>query len=168
MYMRPMWLLITLLLIMLGAFLFPILKWFTITTINPWLQCLGQEMKNILRHLFGDKIIQNLQAKSCWEFNFNNFPQKTQIYRWIHKFQATGLIDNLNKKAENPQIWQLVNCKISWQCWCGERFYWKGIWKSPFEAVSKKLVFQVHCRIKSIDFCPCHLLWSFWRDMIDF
>ena len=31
-----------------------------ITTINPWLQCLGQERKNILCHfLFEDKIIQN-------------------------------------------------------------------------------------------------------------
>ena len=35
-------------------------KKYTITTINPWSQCLGQEKKNILRHyLFGEKIIQN-------------------------------------------------------------------------------------------------------------
>ena len=36
------------------------LKYYTISTINLWSQCLGQEKKNILCHLFfGDKIIQN-------------------------------------------------------------------------------------------------------------
>ena len=45
---------------MLFSFLFQISKQYTITTINPSSQYLGQEKKNILRHdLFGDKIIQN-------------------------------------------------------------------------------------------------------------
>ena len=36
------------------------LKKYSITSIDPRSQCLGQERKNILRHfLFGDKIIQN-------------------------------------------------------------------------------------------------------------
>ena len=34
-------------------------------------------------------------------FNLNNYPRKSQIYHWIHKFQATSFVNNLNKKAEN-------------------------------------------------------------------
>jgi len=56
--------------------------------------------KNILCHyLFGDEIIQNGASK---KFNFNSYPQKNQIYRWAHKFQATGSVNNLKKKAETP------------------------------------------------------------------
>ena len=52
---------------MLYSFLFQILEYYTITTINPWLQCLGPEKKNIFRHyLFGDEIIQN-----CFKIDAN-------------------------------------------------------------------------------------------------
>ena len=43
-----------------------------------------------------------MQGKFCRKFNFNNYTQKSQIYHWEHKFQAMGLVNNLNKKAENP------------------------------------------------------------------
>ena len=48
------------------------------------------------------KSFKTVPAKFCGKFNFNNYPQRSQIYRWIYKFQATGSVNNLNKKAENP------------------------------------------------------------------
>ena len=59
-YMGPLWLLITLLIIMLCSCLFQIWKKCTITTINPWSQCLGQERKNIRVTTYLGTIIQNL------------------------------------------------------------------------------------------------------------
>ena len=47
------------------------------------------------------KSFKTVQAKFCRKFNFNNYPRKSQIYHWVHEFQATGSINNLNKKAEN-------------------------------------------------------------------
>ena len=37
------------------------------------------------------------------KFNLTNIPPptKSQIYRWVHKFQATGSVNNLSKMAEN-------------------------------------------------------------------
>ena len=59
--------------------------------------------ENILRHfLFGDKSFKIVKAKFRRKSNFNNYPQKNQIYRLVHKFQATGSVNNLNKKTENP------------------------------------------------------------------
>ena len=50
--------------------------------------------KNILRYdLFGDKIIENCTRKILEKINFNNNSQKTQIYRWIHKFQVSGSVE---------------------------------------------------------------------------
>ena len=41
-------------------FLFQILKYCALTTINPQAQCPGKERKKILRHyLFGDNIMDN-------------------------------------------------------------------------------------------------------------
>ena len=58
--------------------------------------------KNILRHsLFGNKIIQNVASKISQEFN--NYPQKSPIYCWVLKFQATVSVNNIYKKAENPR-----------------------------------------------------------------
>ena len=36
-------------------------------------------------------------------FNFNNHPLKSQIYKWTHKFWATGSVNNLSKKTETPR-----------------------------------------------------------------
>ena len=44
-----------------------------------------------------------MQAKFRREFNFNNYPQKSKIYHWLHKFQATRSVNNLKKKAENAR-----------------------------------------------------------------
>ena len=41
---------------------------------------------------------QNFSRK----INLNNYPQKSQMYHCVHKFQATGSVNNLNKKTENP------------------------------------------------------------------
>ena len=50
------------------------------------------------------KSFKTVQAKFRRKFNFNNYPQKSQIYRWAHKFQATGSLNNLNKKGETPRF----------------------------------------------------------------
>ena len=66
-------------------------------------QCLGQETKSIFHHyLLRDKIVQNCSSKFRWQFNFNNYPKKRQIYRLIDKFQAEFSLNNFNKKAKNP------------------------------------------------------------------
>ena len=49
------------------------------------------------------KSFKTVQAKYRRKFNFNNYPQKSQIYRWTHKFQATGSVHNLNKKSATPR-----------------------------------------------------------------
>ena len=49
------------------------------------------------------KSFKTVQVKFRTKFNCNNHPQKSQIYRWTHKFQVTGSLNNLNKKAENPR-----------------------------------------------------------------
>ena len=68
-------------------------------------QCLCQEIqKTYLASLLIQR--QNhskLQAKFRKKFNFNNHPQNRQIHRYVHKFQATGSLNNFNKKAENPK-----------------------------------------------------------------
>jgi len=46
------------------------------------------------------KSFKTVQAKFRRKLNFNNYPQKNQIYRWTHKFQAIGSVNNLNKNAE--------------------------------------------------------------------
>ena len=48
------------------------------------------------------KSFETIQAKFRGKFNFNNYPQKSQIYRWVHKFQATDPENHLNKGAESP------------------------------------------------------------------
>ena len=50
---------------------------------------------------FETSSFKTVQAKFRKKFNFNH-PQKSQIYRWVHKFQTTGTVNNLNIKAENP------------------------------------------------------------------
>ena len=48
------------------------------------------------------KSFKTVQAIFPRKFNFNNYPQKSQIYRKVHKLQATGSVNNLNKKPGNP------------------------------------------------------------------
>ena len=66
------------------------------------------------------KSFKTVLAKFCWMFHFTNYPQKSQIYRWLHKFQAAGSVNNLKRKAENPRsgrkltaTWQKISviCK---------------------------------------------------------
>lgn len=46
------------------------------------------------------KSFKSVQAKFRREFNFNNYPHKFQITRWVNKFKATGSLNKLSKKAE--------------------------------------------------------------------
>ena len=44
-----------------------------------------------------------MQARFRRKFNFNPYPQKSQISRWVRKFQATWSVNNHKKKAKNPR-----------------------------------------------------------------
>ena len=46
---------------------------------------------------------QNLSKPAKFRRKFNNYPPRGLIYCWVHKFQATGSVYNLHKKAENPR-----------------------------------------------------------------
>ena len=61
------------------------------------------EKKGFCHYLFGDNIVQNGADKIFLKFNFNDYPQKSQIYRWAHRIWATGSASKLNKKAETPK-----------------------------------------------------------------
>ena len=54
------------------------------------------------------KSFKTVQAKFHRNFNYS---QKSQIYHWVHKFQATGSVNNLNKKAKNPRSGRKLNAK---------------------------------------------------------
>ena len=51
-------------------------------------------------YLFRDKIIQNVKAKFRRKFKFNNYFQKSQIYRRVLKCQSILSVNNLNKKMD--------------------------------------------------------------------
>ena len=57
------------------------------------------------------KSFKIVQAKFRKKFNFNNYPQKSQIYRLVHKSQATGSGNNLNKKAKTPRSVQKLTSR---------------------------------------------------------
>ena len=69
-----------------------------VTTIPTVIGTLGTVNKGLLQGL------EDLEIKGrvkTMKFSFNNYPQKSQIYHWVHKFQATRSANNFNKKAEN-------------------------------------------------------------------
>ena len=57
------------------------------------------------------KPFKTAKEKFCRKFNFNNYPKKSQIYLCVHKFQATGLVNNLNLKAENPRSGRMLTAR---------------------------------------------------------
>ena len=71
----------------------------------------------------------------------------------------------------SPRKQKILNLAGSWQqdvlCRCDERLS-IGVRESPSEDVPKNFVFHADCGIKSIFFCPCHLVWPFRSDMIAF
>ena len=44
------------------------------------------------------KVVQTRFRK---QFNFNTFPEKSQIFLWYHNFQTYGTVDKRSKKTEN-------------------------------------------------------------------
>ena len=67
------------------------------------------------------KSFKTVQAKFCRKFNFNNYPQKSKIYRWVRKFQAKESVNNLNKKVEYPRSGRKLTVRYP-DSECGERF----------------------------------------------
>ena len=57
------------------------------------------------------KLFKTVLAKYLKKFNFNNYPEKSQIYHWVHKFQATGSVNNL-KVAINQKIRTLLKKRV--------------------------------------------------------
>ena len=50
------------------------------------------------------KLFKIVPAKFRRRFSINNYPQKNQIYRWVHKFQVSESVNNLNKKVEKNRL----------------------------------------------------------------
>ena len=48
---------------------------------------------------FETKSFKSVQARFRREFNFNNYPDKSQIYRWVNKFRTSGTVQKLSSKA---------------------------------------------------------------------
>ena len=95
-----MWPLLTLLIIMLCSVLFQIWNYYSLKPINRRLQWLGYEREIFCVTTYLEtKSLKTVQAKFCKNFNFDNYPKKSQIYYWVHEFQATGPVNNLNKKV---------------------------------------------------------------------
>ena len=44
------------------------------------------------------KSFKSVQAKYRQKFDFNEIPQKCQIYRWVKKSEAKGTVNKLSKK----------------------------------------------------------------------
>ena len=51
----------------------------------PW----TREKKIFYKTNLATTIFKTVPTKFPREFNFNNYPLKSQIYRWVHKSQAT-------------------------------------------------------------------------------
>ena len=52
--------------------------------------------------IFGVKIVQKGAGEIQAKYNFNNFPSKLLIFRWVKKFQATGsLLNNLTTTSQS-------------------------------------------------------------------
>ena len=47
---------------------------------------------------FETKSFKSVQAKYRPKFDFNKISQKSQIYRWVTKFEAKGTVNKLSKK----------------------------------------------------------------------
>ena len=50
------------------------------------------------------KSFSTVQAKFRKNIIFNNYPQKSDFFSWVRKFQAPGSVNNLKKKAHNPRF----------------------------------------------------------------
>ena len=106
------------------------------------------------------KSFKTVQAKICGKSNFNNYLQKSQIYRWVHKFQATRSVNNLNMKEENPRFCRKLTAR-----WPDNLDAVRdSVRRSPkkfLQRHSKNLVFNVHCKNKSISFFPSEVMIAF-------
>ena len=99
-----------------------------------------------------------LEAKFRRKFNFNNYHQKSQNYRWVHTFHATGSVNNLNKKAENPRSVR----KLTARCFNNLDVVRDSIDWSPKKSLWKR------SQELGLSRAPCHLVWIFWNNMIAF
>lgn len=62
---------------------------------------------------FQTKSFKSVQAKFRRKFNFNRYPNKTQIYRWAKKFRIKGTVHNLNTKAEKTQNGRHLSVRVA-------------------------------------------------------
>ena len=118
--------------------LFQIWKEYIIKTINPWSQWLAQEKKIFCVNTYLEtKSFKTVQANFRWKFNFKNYPKKSQIYRWVHTFQA--IIFNPDLTGYWLQV-VLTMC-MQWEILA------EGVRKSPSEDIPKNLDSHAnHCK----------------------
>ena len=88
------------------------------------------------------KSFKTVQEKFRGKFNFNSFPQKSQIYRWVQNFQATGSVNNLNQKAEYPGADRKLIARCSDASWMQREILSEGVRKSFSENSPKNFDFH--------------------------
>ena len=109
-YIGPMWLLITLQIIMLCIFLnFKIIY---DENYQSSITLPGTREENIfcITTYLETNSFKTVQSTFLRMFNFNNYPQESHIYLWEHQFQATWSVNNPNKKVEKSKIRFQITC----------------------------------------------------------
>ena len=54
----------------------------------------------------------SVQARYRKKFNFNNFPHKFEITRWVKKFKDTGTLIKSSKKEQLPTSSRKLTAKL--------------------------------------------------------
>ena len=100
-------------------------------------------------------------------FNSTITPWKAKFIAGYSNFKPQGQKTTSTRRQNISDLTgsRLQEVLTMWMLW---EILLEGVRKSLSENVPKNLVFHVNCRIKSINFYPCHLVWPFWSDMIAF
>ena len=62
---------------------------------------------------FKTKSIKTVQAKFRRRFNFNHYPNKPMIYRWVNKFKSKGTVLKLSVKSEGVATWRHLGVGVA-------------------------------------------------------
>ena len=65
---------------------------------------------------FETKSFKSVQARFRrirWKFNFNHYPAKSLIYRWVNKFRIKGTVLKLSSKAEGVRTGRHLSARVA-------------------------------------------------------
>ena len=85
--------------------------------------------KNALRHDFIEtKYLKAVQTRFRRKFNFNIYPEKSQIFLWYCNLQTYGTVNKRCKKSENPSSGRKLSARLADNVdggcarWLGQQF----------------------------------------------